>query len=130
MVYPPVKSCSSRRRSKMRFAVCRCLRWSSLRSPRSHSSMNPVKPWDHPAATVAYFCTGVCIDEKGEVTESDVTAFLREFDIDPKVTWPRDVLENLERWLTCFFPARYETARESIKLTRAHAISPRRQDGS
>ena len=28
----------------MRFAVCFCLRCSSLRSPRSHSSMNPVKP--------------------------------------------------------------------------------------
>ena len=24
-LYPPVKPCSSRRRSKMRFAVCRCL---------------------------------------------------------------------------------------------------------
>ena len=42
--YPPVNPCSSRRRSKMRFAVCRCLRYSSLRSPRSHSSMSPVNP--------------------------------------------------------------------------------------
>ena len=62
--------------------------------------------------------------------ESDITAFLREFDIDTKVTRPREVLENLERWLTCFFPAQYETARESIKLIRAHAVSPRREGRS
>ena len=70
------------------------------------------------------------IEEKGEVTESDITAFLREFDLDSQVNRPREVLENLERWLTCFFPAQYETARESIKLIRAHAVSPRREDRS
>ena len=70
------------------------------------------------------------IEQKGEVTEPDVAAFLREFDIDAEVFRPRVVLENLERWLTCFFPAQYETARESIKLIRAQTVSPRRDDGS
>lgn len=65
------------------------------------------------------------IEQKGEATESDIAAFLREFDIDSKVFRPREVLENLERWLTCFFPEQYETARESIKLIRAETISPR-----
>ena len=62
------------------------------------------------------------IEQKGEVTESDVAAFLREFSIDASVFRPREVLENLERWLSCFFPAQYETARESIKLIRAQSI--------
>ena len=68
------------------------------------------------------------IEHKGEVTESDITTFLREFDIGPKVARPREILENLERWLTCFFPAQYETARESIKLIRAQTVSARRDD--
>ena len=50
------------------------------------------------------------IEQKGEVTESDIAAFLRSFDIDSGVFRPREILENLERWLTCFFPAQYETA--------------------
>ena len=62
------------------------------------------------------------IEQKGEVTESDIAAFLRSFDIDSSVFRPREVLENLERWLTCFFPAQYETARESIKLIRAQSV--------
>ena len=70
------------------------------------------------------------IEQKGEVTEPDVAAFLREFDIDAEVFRPRVVLENLERWLTCFFPGHYETARESIKLIRAQTVSPRRGDNS
>ena len=68
------------------------------------------------------------IEQKGEVTESDIAAFLREFDIAVTVFQPRMVLENLERWLTCFFPAQYETARESIKLIKAQTVSPRRED--
>src|SRR6056297_3459423 len=38
-----VNPCSSRSRSNTRFAVCRCLRWTS-RSPSSQLSMIPVKP--------------------------------------------------------------------------------------
>ena len=65
------------------------------------------------------------IEQKGEVTESDIAAFLGEFDIEATVLQSRRVLENLERWLTCFFPVQYETARESIKLIRAQTVSPR-----
>ena len=73
--------------------------------------------------------TVIChIEQKGEVTESDIAAFLRSFDIDASVFRPREVLENLERWLTCFFPAQYETARESIKLIRAQSIGVRGGD--
>ena len=63
------------------------------------------------------------IEHNGEVTESDIAAFLRKFDIDASVFQPREVLENLERWLTCFFPTQFETARESIKLIRAQSIA-------
>ena len=73
---------------------------------------------------------GQHIDQKGEVTESDVAAFLREFNIDSKMFRPRVVLENLERWLTLFLPEQYETASESIKLIRAQVVSPRREDSS
>ena len=62
------------------------------------------------------------IEQKGEVTESDIARFLQSFDIDSDVLRPREILENLERWLTCFFPAQYETARESIKLIRAKSV--------
>lgn len=62
------------------------------------------------------------IEQKGEVTELDIATFLRKFGIDSDAFRPREVLENLERWLTCFFPAQYETARESIKLIRAQSV--------
>ena len=65
------------------------------------------------------------IEQKGEATESDIAAFMRNFGIDSTVFRPREVLENLERWLTCFFPAQYETARESVKLIRAQAVGVR-----
>lgn len=68
------------------------------------------------------------IEQKGEVTESDMAAFVRAYDLDPKVVHPRELLENLERWMTCFFPAQYETARESIKLVRAQPVWPRRSE--
>ena len=68
--------------------------------------------------------TVIChIEQKGEVTESDVAAFLQKFKVDSSKFRPREVLENLERWLNCFFPAQYETARESIKLIRAQSVN-------
>lgn len=68
------------------------------------------------------------IEHKGEMNESDIITFLREFEISPKTVRPREILENLERWLTCFFPAQYQTARESIKLIRAQTVSPQHDD--
>ena len=68
------------------------------------------------------------IEQDGEVTESDMVAFLRRYDVEPEVVHPREVLENLERWMTCFFPAQYETARESIKLIRAQPVRLRRNE--
>ena len=44
------------------------------------------------------------IEQDGEVTESDMAAFLREYDVDPKVVHPGELLEILERWMTCFSP--------------------------
>ena len=68
------------------------------------------------------------IEQNGEVTESDIAGFLRSFDIDSNVFRPREILENLERWLTCFFPAQYETARESVKLIRAQSVGVQESD--
>ena len=68
------------------------------------------------------------IEQDGEVTEWDIATFLRQYDIDAEVVHPRELLENLERWMTCFFPAQYETARESIKLIRAQPVGLRRNE--
>ena len=62
------------------------------------------------------------IDNNGQVTESELSNFLSKIGIDENVYRARDVLEALERWLTYFFPIKYETARDSIKLIRAKKL--------
>ena len=62
------------------------------------------------------------IDQKGQVTEAELSNLLNEIGIDAKGYRSRDVLEVLERWLTCFLPMQYETARDSIKLIRAKKL--------
>ena len=62
------------------------------------------------------------IDKEGEVTEAMLSDLLTEIGIDEKVYRTRDVLEVLERWLTYFLPAQYETARDSIKLIKARKL--------
>ena len=63
-----------------------------------------------------------CIEEKGEVTESTLKELLVEIGADTNESRPHDVLEVLERWLTYFLPAQYETARDSIKLIKAKKV--------
>lgn len=62
------------------------------------------------------------IDSKGQVTESVLSAVLVEIGIPSEEYQPREVLEMLERWMTYFLPARYETARDSIKLIKAREV--------
>ena len=62
------------------------------------------------------------IEEQGEVTESEIRDILEQVGVDVNVHQPRDVLEVLERWLTCFLSMRYETARDSVKLIKARKL--------
>ena len=62
------------------------------------------------------------IDKKGQVTEAELSNLLDKIGVDAKGYRSRDVLEVLERWLTCFLPMQYETARDSIKLIRAKKL--------
>ncbi|MYA34775.1 MAG: hypothetical protein F4164_04705 [Gemmatimonadales bacterium] len=62
------------------------------------------------------------VDTYGEVTETDVIELLGAIGGSPSAYQPRDVLEGLERWLSCFLNVQYETARDSIKLIRARRI--------
>ena len=63
-----------------------------------------------------------CIEQQGEVTESDISVFLTEIGVNSNAHQPRDILKTLERWLTYFLPTRYETARDSIKLIKAKTL--------
>ena len=62
------------------------------------------------------------IDSKGQVTESALGEVLVEIGVTSEEFRPREVLEMLERWMTYFLPARYETARDSIKLIKAKEV--------
>ena len=62
------------------------------------------------------------IDSKGEVTESSLHDLLSEIGVDTEKHDTGEVLETLERWLTCFLSEQYETARDSIKLIKAKPI--------
>ena len=62
------------------------------------------------------------IEEHGEVTEADIGELLTESDVAPNEYQPRDLLEVLERWLTCFLSMRYETARDSVRLIKAKML--------
>lgn len=62
------------------------------------------------------------IEEQGEVTESEIKELFAELGVDANAYQPRDVLEVLERWLTCFLSMRYETARDSVKLIKARKL--------
>lgn len=62
------------------------------------------------------------IEQKGQVTESDMSVFLTEIGVDTKINRPRDVLETLRRWLTYFLPDHYETAQDSIKLIKVKTL--------
>lgn len=62
------------------------------------------------------------IEEHGEVTEADIGELLTKSDVAPNAYQPRDLLEVLGRWLTCFLSMRYETARDSVKLIKAKML--------
>ena len=62
------------------------------------------------------------IEEHGELTEANIGELLKEIGVIPNAYQPRDLLEVLERWLTCFLPMRYETARDSVKLIKARML--------
>lgn len=62
------------------------------------------------------------IEKHGEVTEADIGEFLTKIGVAPEAYPPRELLEVLERWLTCFLAMRYETARDSVKLIKARIV--------
>ena len=62
------------------------------------------------------------IEEHGKVTEADIGELLTESDVAPNAYQPRDLLEVLGRWLTCFLSMRYETTRDSVKLIKAKML--------
>ena len=62
------------------------------------------------------------IDNEGQVTEAGLGDLLAEIGVDARDYRTRDVLKVLERWLTYFLPAQYETARDSIKLIKAKKV--------
>lgn len=62
------------------------------------------------------------IDREGSVTESGLRGALEDIGLVVGEIDVRDLLEVLERWLTEFLPGSYETARDSIKLTRPRRV--------
>ena len=62
------------------------------------------------------------IDEVGEMTEGDLAEVMGGMDAAADGRDTREILEVLERWLTYFLPAQYETARDSVKLVRARRV--------
>jgi len=62
------------------------------------------------------------IDEVGQMTEADLTQVMGGMGVAAEDREARDVLEVLERWLTCFLPTEYETARDSVKLVRSRRV--------
>lgn len=62
------------------------------------------------------------IDDEGQMTEAVLNDLLAKIGVDTKEYRARDTLEVLERWLSYFLPARYETARDSIKLIKAKKL--------
>lgn len=62
------------------------------------------------------------IDEVGQMTEADLAEVMGGLGANAEDREPRDVLEVLERWLTCFLPTEYETARDSVKLVRSRRL--------
>ena len=62
------------------------------------------------------------IEEQGQVTESDIKDIFVEIGVNENMHQPRDVLEVLKRWLTCFLAMRYETTPDSVKLIRARKV--------
>lgn len=64
----------------------------------------------------------VNVANKGEITEREMGELLAEMGIDLGAHRPREVLEVVERWLSYFFVARYETIQDSVKLIRARKV--------
>lgn len=62
------------------------------------------------------------IDEVGEMTEADLAEVMGGMSVAAEDRVAREVLEVLERWLTWFLPAEYETARDSVKLVRSRRL--------
>ena len=62
------------------------------------------------------------INTEGEVNERVVGEILAEIGVDERTSRPRDVLEILERWFTHFFPEKFVTVQDSIRLIRAREL--------
>lgn len=62
------------------------------------------------------------IDEVGQMTEADLAQVMGGMGVAAEDRQAREVLEVLERWLTCFLPTEYETARDSVKLVRSRRV--------
>lgn len=62
------------------------------------------------------------IDEIGQMTEAELANVMGGMGLAAEDREAREVLEVLERWLTCFLPTEYETARDSVKLVRSRRL--------
>ena len=62
------------------------------------------------------------IEQEGQLTEDGLSDLLVKIGANIEEYRPRNALEVLERWLTYFLPAQYETARDSIKLIKARKV--------
>ncbi|MCY4139249.1 MAG: phospholipase D family protein [Rhodobacteraceae bacterium] len=62
------------------------------------------------------------IEDRGSVTEADVSEFVTQVSGIPNAHEPRELLEVAQRWLTWFLGVRYETASETVKLIKARDL--------
>lgn len=62
------------------------------------------------------------VDERGDMNELALEGILIEIGIDPETYPPKEAIQVLQRWLTHFLSAQYETVRDSIKLIKARPV--------
>lgn len=80
--------------------------------------------WVAAAITQTPLVSGVMqsIDEQGSMTESSLEELLGRVGVDVSTYPVHEGLQVLQRWLTHFLPAQYQTAQDSIKLIKAKDI--------
>ena len=62
------------------------------------------------------------IEKHGELTELELQKIFSRIAVGAKPQKTAKVIEALERWLTFFLPAQYQTTRDSIKLIRTKSV--------
>ena len=62
------------------------------------------------------------IDEEGSMTEAALKQLLDDIGVDAGDYPAHEGLQVLQRWLTHFLPAQYQTTQDSIKLIQAKKV--------